>query len=188
MIKINLLPSEYQRKAAEIINVWWFSIIPVLVIVFLVPVYVSKLNQINKTKTELEDVKRKIDKYKNVKDELEKINEEIKQVEAQISFITDKKEKQKFWSKVLERLEGIMPVDVELESLNVDEEGRVTAVGKTFSYRSAANFIRTLNKSKYFEGAKGTFTKSYGTAEGGDIVDFSMNFTFKNIIEEEKKK
>jgi Tfp pilus assembly protein PilN len=183
MIKINLLPLELQRKAKELFNVWYLMIIPVLVILVCIPFYISALNQINQTKAEIEEINKKLEQYKDVREKLKQVEDEIKGIEVKIEFIKDKKNRQKFWSEVLDKLSAIMPVDVWLESLSVSQDGTITMSGGTVSFESVGNFIRSLNNSQYFRGAKlsGGVSKVYeGTPETQQTekVSFSITCTY----------
>lgn len=183
MIKINLLPIELQRRAKEVFNVWYLMAIPVIIILILIPIYISPINQIKQTKAEIEEINKKLEQYKDIKEKLKSVEEEIKNIEANIEFIKDKKSKQKFWSEVLDKLSAVMPTNVWLESLSVAQGGIITMVGGTISFDAVGNFIRSLNNSKYFRGAKlaGGVSKTYaGIAEAQVVekVSFSITCTY----------
>jgi len=176
LIKVNLLPLEFQRKAAERVNVWWLAILPVVVLCFLVPNYLSTVNKLKSVKKKLDAVNQEVEKYKGVKERLKSIEEEIKGLESNITFIREKKSKQKFWAEVLDKLSAVLPGDIWLESLSISPEGTITMSGNTFRYSSVATFYRALNSSSYFGGATlASCSKTYGEGGKPDSVTFSIS-------------
>jgi len=176
LIKVNLLPLEFQRKAAERVNVWWLAILPVVVLCFLVPNYLSTVNKLTSVKKKLDAVNQEVEKCKGVKERLKSIEEEIRGLESNITFIREKKSKQKFWAEVLDKLSAVLPSDIWLESLSISPEGTITMSGNTFRYSSVATFYRALNSSSYFGGATlASCSKTYGEGGKPDSVTFSIS-------------
>lgn len=193
MIKINLLPLELQKKAKEVFNVWYLLIIPVIILLGCIPIYISSVNQIKKVKSEIEEVNRKLERYKDVREKLKQVEDEIKAIEVKIEFIKDKKERQKFWAEVLDKISAVMPENVWLDSLSVSQERIITMTGGTTSFDAVGNFVRALNNSKYFTGAKlgGGVTKTYTPGENlqfGEKVSFSITCTYLGVEEKTGEK
>lgn len=186
MIRINLLPEELQRKVAIRFNLWYLSIIPLFVVIIAGIMYLKQINRIKEVKNEIVKVEQELAKYKDVEEQLQRVKEDISQLETQIQFIKEKREKQKFWIGVLDRLTAVLPSDVWLQSLSLNPDGSINMQGETFSYNSVANLIKTLNNSTYFQNAQiSSASKSYGTGmQGMNQVSFSLTCSY---VQEEKK-
>ncbi len=55
------------------------------------------------------------------------------------------------YSKLFNKLQMMIPNDVNLDSFSVDEKNKIKIVGKTESLESAAKFIKAFETSNYFE-------------------------------------
>lgn len=181
MIKVNLIPPELQKRVVGGFNYLYLFIIPAVVAIGLVPLYASKLQELKKLEKEIVDINQKIEQHKGIQEELARAHSDINLIQSKISFIEEKKKKQLFWNKALDKITAILPSNVWLDSLSLTSAGGVSISGNTFSFDDVSKFITILNRSSTFSGARlGSTSKSYGgEILGRDKVTFSLTFNYK---------
>ena len=187
MIKINLLPPELRRRAVRKINYLTLGIIPLVMIIILIPIYTSKVNQIKSLKKEIEEVNKEIDKFKHVKEQLKNVQNEIANLKTKIDFIKIKKERQGVWLRILDDLTSILPTDIWFTTLSVGDDGVLSMSGNTFFYSSVAEFIRVINRSKIFGEARLISSSKEYSAPGSGLPDrVTFSLTCKHLRSGEK--
>jgi len=202
LLKVNLLPLDLQRKAQEKFNPLWFLILVPIVVVSLIPWYFSLQNKIKSLEADLELTKSKIEKYKDIDKQNEDLKKDIAALEEKINFIEDKKKKQQYWTTLLDRLTVIIPPNISISSMNATADGLIQITAETFQFKDIANFMRTINASKFFISPKlsasnkqinendlnpeiTTFTLSFAYKEDAEVTEEPVNNKYK---EKEKVK
>lgn len=188
MIKVNLLPLDLQERAKERFSVFWFAVVPVLVVLVCIPFYVIKLRQIKEVRQKIVEVDAEIAKFKDVEAKLAAAKQENQLLDTKINFIKSKKKMQGFWLNALDRISAVLPPDVWLNSISLTPEGLTSVAGNTFSYKSVANLIRVLQRAPFVSDVKmNSSSKAYGVPGTGDRVSFQLNFVYKEDQKDESQ-
>lgn len=79
------------------------------------------------------------------------------------------------WSGIVKRFQDLTPVTVFFSSYTVSEDGRITVSGLADSYGAVADTIDSLQKSTDFDAEFVPSVTAGATADGQDVVSFSLN-------------
>lgn len=185
MLKVNLLPLDLQRKAAEKFNPLWFLILVPIVAVSLIPWYFSLQRRIKSLEADLELTKSKIEKYKDIDKQNEDLKRNIAALDEKINFIEDKKKKQQYWTTLFDRLTVIMPPNVSISSMNATADGSIQITAETFQFKDVANFMRTINSSEFFTSPKLSATNKQVNENDvyPELTTFALSFVYKGDID-----
>lgn len=179
MIKVNLLPLDLQEKAKERFSVYWFGAFPVLVILVCIPFYFIKVKQIKEVQQKIVEVDAEIATYKGIEAQLAEAKQEVQLIETKINFIKQKKDIQSFWLNAIDRITAVLPADVWLSSISIQPNGMTSVVGNTYTYKSVANLLRTLQKTPFLSDVRmSSSSKSYGHGATPDSATFQMSFIY----------
>ncbi len=120
----------------------------------------------NEKQTEISFLQKKLNsmktEVKNLQPQIKAVNrfkEEKQKLEVQVEAIKQLSKERLINVKALDTLQAVIPKEVWLESLKVDDE-RVTIKGKTVSDSFITSFLQSLNQSIYF-----TDVQLIGTSE-----------------------
>ncbi|OGF50711.1 MAG: hypothetical protein A2044_03965, partial [Candidatus Firestonebacteria bacterium GWA2_43_8] len=180
LIEINLLPESYY-KAKRLKQMIALGILIVIVVVAgMVGLYVVTLAQAQSLKTQIKEVEEKQKEFTQTLIEMENIKKTNASVKEYLDVINELKDKQVYWSLILDNVNKTIPNNVWLNSLNNKvEAGGVrtfTATGVGLYKESVADFATNLNESTGF--FKNAFVSSMTEAviNGRTSINFAMTF------------
>jgi hypothetical protein len=76
---------------------------------------------------------------------------------------------------VLSQLQKIIPVEMSVNSVSIDEEDRVTIRGQAIQLSDVFQFVGTLNKQEHFKDVQTKFTRKKKVKDK-DLTDFELSF------------
>lgn len=112
--------------------------------------------EIASLETEIKQLDAKLKEVKN----LEKEKKNLQDEEKILLYVTGATYK---WSYFLQELRGLMPLDLSINNLKINKDGKFTLTGRTFDHRTVALFIINLQSSKMISSAQLQSSKKAGT-------------------------
>jgi len=174
-LKTNFIPEEIKLKKAlqhrgrDLVKTGFLSLV-LLVLVFLV--FISKIY----FKTQYLAILN--DKYKTLSQDTGEI-EKILQRNSQIrNFIAERGHS----LKVLKELYDLMPLNIELNDIRFDREGKFAIRGTAESMKTVFSFLETMAGSRYFKDVKPKNTSQRQEGKK-DVTDFEVNALLNKAAE-----
>jgi hypothetical protein len=118
-------------------------------------------------------------KYQSLNDDADKLEKDF----SQISTIKDYLSSRGYSLEVLTELYNITPLELELNDIRLDDQGKIVLKGTAESMSTVFSFVDSLEKSKYFRDAKTKYT-SKRKEKGKDVTDFEIGAVLKKENEQ----
>lgn len=119
-------------------------------------------------KSELKDLISSLERQLNELNNIEKERDTLKKEKAILEYVTGKTYK---WSKLLEEIRNVIPVNLWLSSLTVDATYNISINGKTFDHKTVSLFVTNLLHSPFFSEASIVSTNR----DTNDIISFVIS-------------
>lgn len=161
MIRINLLMARAVRRKAGLrreISIFVFVLILVFLLIGLVQwVY---MNQSSALQRQISDRKAQLEELRAMKRQIEKYKADMKVLDKKLTIINDLKKKKGTPVRILDELSTHMPDKMCLRSLKKDG-AKLELEGWALDDEVIANFMTSLQGSKYFQGVELIVTERF---------------------------
>ena len=168
MIRINLLMARAVRRRVGLrkeISIFGFVLVLVFLLIGLVQwIYV---NQSRALQDQISDGNKKLEKLQAQKRQIEKHKADLKLLEKKLAIITELKKNKARPVRILDALSTHMPDKMCLRSLK-KQGAQLTMEGWALDDEVIANFMTSLQRSKYFTGVELIVTERF-KPEGTEI-------------------
>ncbi|OGF48652.1 MAG: hypothetical protein A2231_01470 [Candidatus Firestonebacteria bacterium RIFOXYA2_FULL_40_8] len=180
LIEINLLPESYY-KAKRLKQMIALAILIVIVVAAsMIGLYLVTLAQVQTLKSQIKDVEAKQQEFTQTLIEMENIKKTNASVKEYLDVINELKDKQVYWSLILDNINRTIPHNVWLNSLNnkVEAGGVRTfnATGVGLYKESVADFATNLNESTGFFKNAYVLSMTEAVVNGRISINFTMSF------------
>ncbi|MFH1784720.1 MAG: PilN domain-containing protein [bacterium] len=175
MIRINLLPPEIAQEKAKRRQVEIVVASVILIVILLVGAYVVKTAQLMAIKSELGEIESELAKQAVIVSQVEALKASKEVLNTRVSIIDRLVKGQFIWVQLLDEINYCLPKNVWLGSITSSQAGTVGAVtfsGIAFDNFAIADFITSLEDSKYFGDVELTYIQE------GSEIDKVMTLNF----------
>ena len=173
MIKINLLPvKEELKKIAIRNNIIVFVLSLIVVILVMVIMQNSIINRKNEVNKNISDIDIEIKRLKKITSKIPQTKNKKDELKEKLKVIQNLEKNRLLPVIILETLTKDVPNQLWFTSL-VFQGGKIAITGKSLDHTLVAEFIKNLEKEKYFSNVvlKGTTMSTEGH---WDIVSFDL--------------
>ncbi|MFC2048997.1 PilN domain-containing protein [Elusimicrobiota bacterium] len=190
MIKINLLPEEFERREKQQKKIAMAIAAVALVILSVIGSYFSKVAKLAKANKNISKVEQELKKLKPVVVKVNDIRNKKSQLTKKVGVIKELMGSRLLYPIFMEDVAGIMPEGVWTNSIQTSISGNELAVSMNFSAMdnyAVANMINALEESEVFD--RVVFTGIDSTVfEGNTIRSLVLSFVYapRNIFQKEK--
>lgn len=157
MIKINLLPSEIEKKAAARKKIFLAAVSGVIVVFIFAGCFLMRIAKVASLKNDLKTVKAELKKYEDKRKFFEGIKKQKESLQTRLNTIDQLMSSQLDYPKMMEelaKLPGVLPANVWLKTFTTrtDKAG----INFTFNVEAADNYavadlLTNLEKSPLFD-------------------------------------
>lgn len=180
MIRINLLPKEFEKKAAAKKRGLMIGSMVGFIIVFFIGVYILRVVKVGSLKSRIEEVERELAKLKPVVQKVGEIQSKKEELNKKIGVIKNLMKSRLLYPIFMEDFAAIIPKKVWMTSLNTQTKENSLSLNFNVIARdnyAVADFINVLEISKKFDEIKfsGINTMSF---EGEEVRTFNISCAY----------
>ena len=182
MIRINLLPREYEKKAVtqriEVLAV----LAGVGVVGLVALVFVMRSMELGRLNERIKVVDRELASLQQVVNEIDRIEQEKSKLTTKLQIIETLIKGRLIYPMMMEDMASVVPASVWLHSIACSESGSAVALrvsASALDNYGVADFIANLEESAVFSSVELQSLSSAASAEfARDIRKFSVNVTY----------
>ena len=174
-MKVNLIPEEikikrsFEERGRDLIKTGIFTL-TVFVLIF--SILISKIYFKSSYLKNLNN------KYQTLNQETEKLERDFSKVSTIRNYLSNRG----YSLEVLTELHSVAPLDLELNDIRFDEQGKFSIRGTAESMSTVFSFVDNMKKSKYFEDVKTKYTTK--RKDGlKDVTDFEITALLNKEID-----
>lgn len=150
MVKINLLPYRERREKVRLLQyLLYFGGMLLAASLVASLLWIRQNHQIGNLENEITNVQTELDKLKEVVEETRKYEEKLEALEKKVQIISQLEKNQQGPVRILDEISRKLSEHVWLTSMT-EQNFQITFQGYSLSNEGIANFMKNLQKSRYF--------------------------------------
>ncbi len=177
MIKVNLLPKEYEKKAAERLKVLAIGLVIGAVVAIIAGSYFLRIAKLTSLEREITEVESELKKLEPVVKKVEQLQKQKAALGNKINVISDLMKSRLLYPVFMEELAEVLTSGVWIESLNTKAAGNSLNFSMSVKARDnyvVADLINSLESAKKFDEVKFSGIATV-EAEGLPLRSFSIS-------------
>jgi len=184
VIRINLLPPEYDQAQAKREQQILFGGVGAVLVVFLALIWVFQARRASALEVKIINAQAELAKFQAIVSQIEKIEQDKARLTAKRDVIRNLNRSRLVYPVLFEDLLPIIPSDVWVNNINLQEQGtnmKVSMNSSALSNFAVATWLTNLQQSRHFTGVELSAISYSTTGEtGGQTLSFSITCQYQH--------
>lgn len=185
MIRVNLLPPEYEAAQRKRERQIYFGGAGALAVLLLAGVWLFQAHRSSALETKILNAQAELAKYQAIVSQLEKIEQDKARLSAKREVIRGLNQSRLAYPVFFEDLLPLIPSDVWVNSINIVEQGggnmKVTLNSQALSNFALATWLTNLQQAKHFTSLElSPISYAAREASGGQSLSFILTGIYKH--------
>lgn len=183
MIRINLLPPEYEQAQSKKEQQVIFGSLGMVIAFFLMVFWLVKSREAVALERQIVEAEAELKKFQAIISQIEQIEADKQRLTAKRDVIQNLNRSRLLYPVFFEDVLPIIPSDVWVSNIQMVEQGaqmKVTMISNALSNFAVATWLSNLQQSTHFSGIE-LSPITYSTAEGGNqTLQFTINCLYQH--------
>lgn len=185
MIRINLLPPEYEAAQAKREQQIYFGGAGALLVILLAGFWLFQAHKASALETKILNAQAELAKYQAIVSQIEQIEQDKKRLSAKREVIRGLNQARLAYPVFFEDLLPIIPSDVWVTNVTLVEQGagtiKVSMTAQALSNFALATWLTNLQQAKHYSAIElSSISYAAREASGGQSLSFSITCVYKH--------